>query len=85
MFDWARHRNLIFAFVILLLIVLGLYLNMRGRKRWVGAMAVVQCVDLYAQAATAAETTAVDAVHPIQRLTEETTCLTLRMEGRLDR
>lgn len=83
--DLTRHRNLIAVLVFLGLAVMGLYLNARARGKRTGAMAVLQCVDLYARATTAAESSAVDAVHPIQAETEETTCLTLRIDGSLDR
>ncbi|UCD24755.1 MAG: hypothetical protein JSW51_02220, partial [Gemmatimonadota bacterium] len=66
-------------------VALGLYLNARVGNRQIGAMAEQQCLDLYSNAATAAESTMVDAVRPIQRLTEETTCKMLRIEGRLER
>jgi hypothetical protein len=85
MLNPARYRNVIAVIVLLSLIALGLYLNARASNRQIGAMAVLQCVDLYSNAATAAESTAVDSVHPIQRLTEETTCRMLRIEGRLER
>ena len=85
MLKLARYRNGIAVIVLLSLIVLALYLNARAGNRQIGAMAVAQCIDLYSNAATAAESTAVDAVRPIQRLTEETTCKVLRMEGRLER
>ncbi|KPJ91246.1 MAG: hypothetical protein AMS18_09090 [Gemmatimonas sp. SG8_17] len=81
----TRYRNVIAVIVVLSLIVLGLYLNARAGNRQEGAMAVLQCIDLYSNAATAAESTAVDAVRPIQRLTEETSCGMLRVEGHLER
>jgi hypothetical protein len=44
-------------------------------------MAIAECSDLYAWAATAADTLAVDSAHPIQALTRETTCGSLRADS----
>ncbi len=46
-------------------------------------MAVLECIQLYSGAVSAADTAAVDGVHPIQGLTQETTCGVLRSEGLL--
>jgi hypothetical protein len=46
-------------------------------------MAVLECIQLYSTAGSAADTVAVDGVHPTQGLTKETTCGVLRSEGLL--
>ena len=81
----AKHRNILAAIALLLVVLIVVLATSRDRSTRQDAMAVMQCVSLYAEAKTAAESSLVDAVHPIQGLTEETTCQTLRRDGRLSR
>ncbi|KPJ88916.1 MAG: hypothetical protein AMS18_12985 [Gemmatimonas sp. SG8_17] len=74
-------RRLVIAATFALLVVIWVWYTLSPRRG--DTMAVLECVQLYAAAVSAADTAAVDEVHPTQGLTQETTCGVLRSEGLL--
>ena len=81
----THHKNQLLVAVIVAVVLVLSYVRSTARAKRTEAMAVAQSVRLYEEATTAAESSLVDVAHPIQGLTEETTCLALRREGKLSR
>jgi hypothetical protein len=81
--DWVGRngRRLVIAATLALLVAIWTWYTLRPRRA--DTMAVLECIQLYSGAVSAADTAAVDGVHPIQGLTQETTCGVLRSEGLL--
>ena len=80
----SKHKNLKLVAAIVLSVLAISYVRSTNRANQSDAMAVAQCLRLYSEATTAAESALVDVVHPIQAVSEEMTCLSLQNEGRLE-
>jgi len=74
-------RRLVIAATVAVLLAIWAWYTLRSQRN--DTMAVLECIQLYAAAGTAADTAAVDEVHPIQGLTKQTTCGAMRREGLL--
>ncbi len=75
-------RRLVIAATIALILAIWAWYTVRPERG--DTMAVLECIQLYAAAGTAADTAAVDGVHPVQGLTKQTTCGALRSAGLLE-
>jgi hypothetical protein len=76
-----KRRLALIAFIVVLL---GAWAWWTTRSRRSDALAVAECVQLYGRAVTAADTLEVDSVRPIQGLTRQTTCGSMRSQMILD-
>ncbi len=75
----VHKTRLVVVGLVTVLVALWAWYTLRSGRA--DSMAIAECSDLYAWAATAADTLAVDSAHPIQALTRETTCGSLRADS----